>query len=157
MFPMVPQPGNSRAGHKSQKCDHGAHIPAPGGGQEGALSLWDLHMRVSGPGVVRISGHITGSWDRGHRGLVSLSPSLAQSSETAGPGHREVWGEQTARPTPCSSPQKSGKWGAASTWHLHLSPSGPPSPPGSLGLALPADPAPVTQSHCLVPDGPAGG
>ena len=35
--------------------------------------------------------------------------------------------EQTARPTSGSSPRKSGLWGAASTWHLHLSPSGPPS------------------------------
>ena len=104
MLPMVPQPGNSRAGHKSQKCDHGAHIPAPGGGREGAPSLWDLHMRGSGPGVVRISRHITGSWDGGHRGPVSLSPSLAQSSETAGPGHRGVCVGQTARPTPGSSP-----------------------------------------------------
>ena len=43
---------------------------------------------------------------------------------------------------------------------VHLAPApvslGPPLLPGSLGLVLPADLAPVMQRHCLVPDGPAG-
>ena len=78
-------------------------------------------------GVVRISGHIARSWDRGHRGWCRYPLPWLRAVRQPARGTEEcAWGRPLT-PHPARPGAEKWKLGCRVHLHLHLSPSGPPS------------------------------